>query len=163
LPVTGAVEIKENQTGISYEGLFGAYLKGAKRIELVDPYIRMFYQARNLMELIEVVVRLKPPEDEAVFRLLTIQDEERGEQQTEMLERIQASAARAGVDFDWTYDESRTIHDRKMETDTGWKITLGRGLDIFQQFDTRDSFNLGHRLQEHRRCKQCEVLFRRAT
>ena len=158
-PRPGSIEIRENQTGISYERLFGPYLKGASRIDLVDPYIRMFHQARNLMEFIEVIIRQKAPEDEVIVRLQTIQDEERGEQQTELLQSIQANAARAGVDFDWTYDETRTIHDRKIETDTGWKIVLGRGLDIFQAFDTKDAFNLGHRLQEHRRCKACDITF----
>lgn len=158
-PQPGSIEIGENQTGISYKRLFGAYLKGAKRVDLVDPYIRMFHQARNLMELIEVIIRQKAPEDEVVVRLTTIQDEERGDQQTELLQSIQANAARAGVDFDWTYDETRTIHDRKIETDTGWKIVLGRGLDIFQAFDNRDAFNLGHRMQDRRRCKACEIAF----
>ncbi len=161
-PQPGSIEIRENQTGISYERLFGPYLKGATRVDLVDPYIRMFHQARNLMEFIEVIIRQKAPEDEVVVRLQTIQDEERGEQQTELLQSIQANAARAGVDFDWQYDETRTIHDRKIETDTGWKIVLGRGLDIFQAFDNRDAFNLGHRLQEHRRCKACEIYFHSA-
>jgi ATP-dependent Lon protease len=156
-PQTGSIEIRENQTGISYERLFGPYLRGAKRVDLVDPYIRMFHQARNLMEFLEVIIRQKAPEDEVLVRLQTIQDEERGDQQTELLQSIRANAARAGVDFDWTYDETRTIHDRKIETDTGWKIVLGRGLDIFQAFDNRDAFNLGHRLQEHRRCKACEI------
>jgi ATP-dependent Lon protease len=158
-PTVGSVEIKENQTGISYAKVFGPYLKGAQRVDMVDPYIRMFHQARNLMEFIEVIINGKPPEDEVVVRLTTIQDDERGDQQTELLKSIQANAARAGVDFDWTYDEGRTIHDRRITTDTGWKIALGRGLDIYQTFDFRDAFNLGHRNQEYRRCKECQITF----
>ena len=158
-PTVGSTEIKEHQTGVSYQKLFGPYLKGAKQVDLVDPYIRMFHQARNLMEFLEVIIQQKRPEDEVTVRLTTIQDEERGEQQTDLLQSIQDNAARAGVDFDWTYDETRTIHDRKIETDTGWKLLLGRGLDIFQAFDNRDAFNLGHRQQEFRRCKACEINF----
>ena len=153
------VTIKENQKGVSFEGLFGPYLKGAKRIDIVDPYIRMFHQCRNLMELIEVVIRNKAPEDEVTVRLQTIEDEDRTDQQRDLLQSIQDNASIAGVDFDWEFDETRTIHDRKIETDTGWKITLGRGLDMFQQFDHRDAFSLGHRLQDQRRCKACEISF----
>lgn len=158
-PTVGSIEIKENQTGVSYEKLFGPYLRSAKHIDLVDPYIRIFHQARNLMEFVEVIINQKRPEDEVVVRLHTIEDEERGDSQTEMLQSIKDNAARAGVDFDWTYDESRTIHDRRITTDTGWEISLGRGLDIYQAFDNRDAFNLGHRNQEFRRCKGCHVTF----
>ena len=156
---TDCVTIKENQKGVSFETLFAPYFKGAKRIDIVDPYIRMFHQCRNLMELIEVVIRNKAPEEEVTVRLQTIEDEERGDQQRDLLQSIQDNASIAGVDFDWEFDKTRTIHDRKIETDTGWKITLGRGLDMFQQFDHRDAFSLGHRLQDQRRCKACEIGF----
>ena len=161
-PRPQTIEIKEHQTGVSFQTLFGPYLKGATRVDIVDPYIRMFHQARNLMEFIEVIIRQKLPEEEVVVRLATIEDEERAEQQRDLLQSIQGNVARVGIDFDWTYDETRTIHDRKIETNTGWVIALGRGLDIFQAFDTRDAFNLGQRLQTYRRCKQCNLIFNHA-
>ena len=158
-PTEQNVTIKENQKGVSFEVLFAPYFTEAKRIVIVDPYIRMFHQCRNLMELIEVLIRNKAPEEEVTVRLQTIEDQDRGDQQKDLLQSIQDNASIAGVDFDWEFDETRTIHDRKIETDTGWKITLGRGLDMFQQFDHRDAFSLGHRLQDHRRCKACEISF----
>ena len=39
--------------------LFGPYLKGANAIVVTDPYIRLFYQVRNLMELLETIARHK--------------------------------------------------------------------------------------------------------
>ena len=42
--------IRDNQSGISYDMLFGAYLNGAKEITVTDPYIRLPYQLRNFME-----------------------------------------------------------------------------------------------------------------
>jgi len=158
-PSIGSTEIKEDQTGISYQSLFAPYLKDARRIDIIDPYIRLFYQARNLMEFIEVIIRLKPPEEEVVVRLLTIEDEDRGDQQADFLRSIQTHVARAGVDFDWRYDTRCTIHDRSITTDTGWTMALGRGLDIFQSFDMRDAFNLGQRNQTFRRCKACHITF----
>ena len=46
---------QENMRGISYDSLFGAYFKAARRITITDPYIRLFYQARNFMELLETI------------------------------------------------------------------------------------------------------------
>ena len=40
--------------------LLGPYLRGASRITITDPYIRLFYQIRNLMEFLETVVKHKP-------------------------------------------------------------------------------------------------------
>ncbi|MFO6256540.1 MIT C-terminal domain-containing protein, partial [Pseudomonas aeruginosa] len=47
--------IQENQRGVTFDRLFGPYLKGAKRIIVIDPYLRMFHQLRNLMELMETI------------------------------------------------------------------------------------------------------------
>jgi len=60
----GHREFQENQTGVSFDLLFGPYLKAAKTIEIVDPYIRVFHQTRGVMEFIETVIRQKKPEDE---------------------------------------------------------------------------------------------------
>jgi len=43
------VHIKEGDTGYSYQNLFGDYLKGANKIYVTDPYVRMDYQIRNFM------------------------------------------------------------------------------------------------------------------
>ncbi|HID26144.1 MAG TPA: BREX system Lon protease-like protein BrxL, partial [Thermoplasmata archaeon] len=42
------LSFQENQKGISYDSLFGDYLKGATKITITDPYVRMFFQIRNL-------------------------------------------------------------------------------------------------------------------
>ena len=36
---------EENQTGITYDKLFGPIFKGAKQITIIDPYIRNFFQS----------------------------------------------------------------------------------------------------------------------
>jgi len=58
-PVEGHFEYEENQRGISFDTLFGPYLTGAQRIVITDPYIRLFFQARNLMEFIETIAKSK--------------------------------------------------------------------------------------------------------
>lgn len=149
----------ENQRGVSYDSLFGPYLKGAQHITITDPYIRLFYQAKNLMELLETVVKQKQEEDEIVVSLVTVEDEFKGEQQREYFEKIQASLFAVGVKFGYSFDTTGSQHARHIVTDTGWKISLDRGLDIYQQYDINDVFSLTNRLQKHRACKAFEVTY----
>lgn len=151
----------ENRKGLSYDDLFGPYLVGAKTITITDPYIRLFYQARNLMELIEVVVRRKAPEDQVSLNLVTVADDFNVEKQREHLDAIVAGCQGSGVEFSWEFDTSGSAHARHIVTDTGWKISLDRGLDIFQQYPMNDAFTLANRLQEHRAIKRFEVTYLR--
>ncbi len=64
-----------------------------------------------------------------------------------------------GVEFSWAFDTSGTAHARDIVTDTGWKIVLDRGLDIFQPPIKTDGFSLGDRLQEHRMLKSFYVTY----
>ena len=149
----------ENQRGVSYDSLFGLYLKGAKHITITDPYIRLYYQARNLMELLETIVKLKAEDEEVVVSLITVEDEFKSEQQLDHFKQMQNSLFTVGIKFVWSFDNMGSQHARHISTDTGWKILLDRGLDIFQQYDMNDSFQLGNRLQSHRACKAFEVTY----
>ena len=153
------LSFKENQKGITYDSLFGAYLKNATEITITDPYIRIFFQARNLMELIETIVDNKAIEDVVNLHLITIADDREPDRQLEFFEQIQLSAQTAGVTFTWEFDTTETIHARSIVTDTGWKISLDRGLDIFQQYAMNDSFSLANRLQQYRGCKSFEITY----
>lgn len=79
--------------------------------------------------------------------------------QDEFLEQIQESVANAGIKLTWEYDETNTIHARHIVMDNGWKISLDRGLDIFQSYEMNNAFNLSNRLQEYRSCKAFEVTY----
>lgn len=149
----------ENQRGVSYDSLIGPYLKGAKHITITDPYIRLFYQAKNLMELLETIIKQKAEEDEVVVSLITVEDEFKGEQQREYFEKIQSSMFAVGIKFDYSFDTTGSQHARHIVTNTGWKISLDRGLDIFQQYDVNDVFSLSNRIQKHRPLKGFEVTF----
>ena len=153
------VTFQENQKGVSYETLFGPYLKNAAQITITDPYIRLFYQIRNLMELLEVVVKYKPEEDEVDVHLVTSRDEFKGELQDESFEKIQQSADSVGINFTWEFDETGAIHARHIITDTGWKISLDRGLDIFQHYEMNEAFAFANRLQQYRSSKAFEATF----
>lgn len=149
----------ENQRGVSYDSLFGPYLKGAKHITITDPYIRLFYQAKNLMELLETIVKQKAEEDEVVVSLVTVEDEFKSDYQRDYFEKIQSAMFAVGIKFAYSFDTTGSQHARHIVTDSGWKISLDRGLDIFQQYDVNDAFSLTTRLQKHRACKAFEVTF----
>ncbi|UWR10917.1 BREX system Lon protease-like protein BrxL [Sulfitobacter mediterraneus] len=149
----------ENRKGVSYDKLFGPYLDGASRIVVTDPYIRYFYQIKNMMEFVEMVIQRKAPEDQVAIHLVTGPDDGNVQKQRELLESITEACTGSGVDFTWAFDGSGTAHSRDIVTDTGWKIVLDRGLDIFQAPMRREGFSLGDRLQEHRMLKNFYVTY----
>ena len=151
----------ENRKGISYDMLFGPYTDGAQRIVVTDPYIRFYYQARNMMEFVEMIIRRKAPEDQVAVHLVTGPDDGNVAQQREFLESISTACLGSGVDFTWAFDTSGTAHARDVVIDTGWKIVLDRGLDIFQAPVKSGGFSLGDRLQEHRMVKGFYVTYLR--
>ena len=155
----GHLVFNENQKGVTFENLFGPWMDGAGRIVVTDPYIRMFHQVRNLMEFIEMVAKRKAPEDEVEVNLVTGPDEFNVEKQKANLSAVDEAAATAGINFTWRFDGSSTIHARHIVTDTGWKISLDRGLDIFQKYEMNDAFSLANRLQQFRSVKTFEVTY----
>ena len=158
-PQEGHLIFQENRRGISYDDLFGSYLLGASKITVTDPYIRLFFQVRNFMEFLETVVRHRATGDEIAVHLITVSDEFKAEQQHENFEKIKAGASALGVDFTWEYDNTGSLHARHITTDTGWKISLDRGLDIFQQYEMNDALAFANRLQQFRACKAFEVTY----
>jgi ATP-dependent Lon protease len=151
---------EENQRGVTFDDLFGPYLEGAKEIVVTDPYIRLFFQTRNMMEFVETVADHKDVADAVTVHLITGRDPfDTDPRQEEYLSRIQDAAANAGITFTWEYDDA--IHARHIVTDTGWKISLDRGLDIYQRYEMNDAFDLANRLQAYRAVKAFEVTYLR--
>ena len=150
---------QENQKGISFDTLFGRYLRGANKVTVTDPYIRMFHQIRNFMELLESIVKHKPVDEEVAVHLITTVDDFKAEQQIENFEKIKESSAAVGINFTWEFDDTGTIHARHIVTNHGWKILLDRGLDVFQHYEINDAFSFANRLQQYRPCKAFEVTF----
>ena len=155
----GHLTFQENQKGLSFDTLIGPYLRGATVITVTDPYIRLFYQVRNFMEFLETVVKHKAPDEEVSVHLVTTEDEFKGEQQKAHFEKMQAAASPVGVNFTWEFDGTGTLHARHIVTDHGWKISLDRGLDIFQHYEMNDAFAFTNRLQQYRPCKAFEITY----
>ena len=159
VPENRVVEILENQTGVDYECLFGACLEGVRQITITDPFIRTFYQARNLMEFMEMLLRHKTPEDELSVILRTTVDDFNAESQQGYLNQIKESCGGVGIEFVYSFEDG--LHDRSIVTDTGWFMTLGRGLDIYQPCDLKNAFAFASRVQSQRPCKAFTVTYHR--
>ncbi|MEB0082316.1 BREX system Lon protease-like protein BrxL [Glaciimonas sp. Gout2] len=166
-PSTAALEqlkeahlvFQENQRGVSFDKLFGPYLAGASRITITDPYLRLFHQQRNLMDLLETISKQVGSEDEVSVHVVTAEDEFNGDRQTENFQKMANACTGIGIQFTWEYGKTGAKDDRDITTDHGWKIVLSRGLDVFQRYELNDVFSFTSRLQQHRQCKEFNVTY----
>jgi ATP-dependent Lon protease len=76
-PESGHLVVPENSKGYSYRRLFSNYLRDARQIIVLDPYVRAFWQIRNFMELVQLVHDLTPEGEESKVRLVTKSDLDR--------------------------------------------------------------------------------------
>jgi ATP-dependent Lon protease len=157
-PQPDHVVIPENTKGWSYRRLFAKHLTGARSITICDPYVRMFFQARNLMEFLQMVHELVPEGDEVAVHLKTQSDMDSCVKQEENLNQLADSFTGSRVAFSWEFDHSPNFHARNITTDTGWKITIDRGMDIFQKYET-GPFSLEQAMQEARLTRGAEITY----
>ena len=158
-PREGHLVVPENTTGWSYRRLFADYLHGAREIIVRDPYIRAFHQVRNMVEFLQMVHDLVPEGDEVAVHLVTLADSEPAEQQEKQkkwLNEVAVSFEGSRVCFTWEIESNPNFHARSITTDTGWKITLDRGLDIFQKCD-RGPLSAQGAIQELRLTRGAEI------
>lgn len=148
------VILKDNQTGMSYKKLFADYLKGAENITIQDPYIRMYYQFNNLLEFCVMLGNNKEPDQEINLEIVTWNHEEYMNDSIALFEELVPSVQELGINLTFRMEQH---HDRFIAADNGWKITLGRGLDIFEKIEGR--FNVADIDQTKRKCKSCELTY----
>lgn len=147
--------IRDNQSGISYDLLLGAYLIDANDIKIIDPYVRLPYQLRNFMELAKLISEKKDPEVEVKLHLVTNNNLDYIDGAKDAFEQMTYSLESIGILFTYEFDEN--IHDRSIIMNNGWKIVLGRGLDIWQK--TGGWYDVNEYIQEKRLCKACEITY----
>jgi len=140
------------QTGVSYEKLFAPYLADAKEITVEDPYIRASWQIKNFMEFATMLINTRPVDDLKLI-LYTNEEEEKIPELIDKLDDIKDDLASYGIEFEYKF---REFHDRRIKTDTGWTITLGRGLDIFEKYNT---YSVASSRQDMRKCKEFTATF----
>lgn len=146
------ISIRENQGGVAYKDLFGEYLRTAKEINVTDPFIRQPYQIDNLVDFIQMVKDVSTVQDTVKIHLSTQNDDD--EKVAEVIDSFNDLAdelSPMGIEFTFDF---KADHDRFIQTDTGWTIALGRGLDIYEKFGR---FSLSRCNQRNRRCKAFNV------
>lgn len=146
------ISIRENQGGVTYKDLFGEYLRTAKEINVTDPFIRQPYQIDNLVDFIQMVKDISTVQDTVKIHLSTQNDDD--EKVAEVIDSFNDLAdelSPMGIEFTFDF---KADHDRFIQTDTGWTIALGRGLDIYEKFGR---FSLSRCNQRNRRCKAFNV------
>lgn len=147
------VDIRLNQRGVSYKSLFGDYIRTAKKITIVDPFIRLGHQIDNLIEFIQMAREISLTPEDLEIELHTQNEEEKIPEVIDIFNDLQEELSSYGVTFNFAFDAE---HDRKIDLDNGWTINLGRGLDIFEKFSR---FSLSNSRQENRRCKEFSVTY----
>lgn len=152
----GHHEYEDNSTGISYKKLFGPYLKGAKNITLNDAYIRMPYQFKNLVEFCVMLAKQKPIDEEINLEVVTWNKEGYREKSEDIFNEIIPDVQQLGINMSYRFED---IHARSIIADTGWKISLDRGLDIFQE--PSGFFSVENVDQEQRLIRKFEITYLR--
>ena len=147
------IHIREGETGYSYLSLFGPYLKGAKKIVVVDPYVRMEYQIRNFISFAGII---DTSVGQVELRLTTSAEDDFQEKvQEQKYKEISTSLALHGIVFTFEFDPA--IHDRSIVLDSGWCIYPGRGLDIYQKPESK--YELSEIDQTKRKCRETDIIF----
>jgi ATP-dependent Lon protease len=147
------IEIRANQSNVSYKRLFGDYLETASHIIITDPYIRAPFQIDNLVEFIQTARECCTNNEELNIELHTKNDDDKVSEMMETFDELKDELAAVGIEFSYFFDAD---HDRNIVLDNGWKITLSRGLDIFEKFGR---FSLGSVRQTNRRCRAFSATF----
>lgn len=147
-----SMTFRMGQTGVSYEKLFASYMANANEITVEDTYIRAPWQIKNFMEFALMLINTRPVDD-LKLNLITNEEDDKLPELIDRLDDIKDDLATYGIDFEYKF---RDFHDRCIKTDTGWTISLGRGLDMFEKYNT---FSIASSRQDMRKCKEFTVTF----
>jgi ATP-dependent Lon protease len=154
-PQPKSLDIRYGDTGYSYDNLFAEYLVGAKEIQLQEPYLNNGYQLQDLTRFAETVVKVG---DCHKIKLTTkvcesIEDTQKVQNG---LDQLKDSLKDVDVELEYTFSD--TIHARYIETDTGWNISLDRGLHIYQPI-TKNYYLMGYYELALRPCKETKIIY----
>ena len=146
------LSFRMGQTGVTFEKLFAPYMQEAKEITVEDPYIRAPWQIKNFMEFVTMLIDTRPVDD-LKLNLITNEDEDKIPDLIDRLDELKDDLVNYGIDFEYKF---RDFHDRCIKTDTGWTITLGRGLDMFEKYST---YSIAATRQDKRKCKEFMITY----
>ena len=147
------LSVRLNQRGISYKSLFGDYVRDAKFIRVTDPFIRQRFQIDNFVDFVQMVRECSNDPEEVKLHLSTNNDDDKVPEMIDIFDELANELSAYGITF--TYD-FKANHDRSIQLDNGWYITLGRGLDIFEKYS---SFSVARADQASRRCREFTITY----
>lgn len=120
--------IRYGDTGCSYRSIFGDYLSGAKKLVIQDPHIRREHQIGNLLQLCELAV-----ETGTIMTIELVTTAENPDQQANAEQKLDdLKETLADCDVAFIYRFADQAPEREIRTDTGWRIQMDRGLEIYQ-------------------------------
>ena len=99
---------------------------------------------------------LKAPDEEIQLEVVSWNTEDRIADSVSNFEELKESTADIGIQLTYRFEN---LHDRSIYADNGWKISLGRGLDIFDRIEGK--FNIADLDQTKRKCKACDITYLR--
>ncbi len=105
------------------------------------------------MELCRLVAETKAAGEEIKIHLVTNNSEDYIENVKGAFAEIIDSVSSLGIDLSYEFNDVQ--HDRSIDLNNGWKIILGRGLDIWQK--TNGRYDIAEYYQEKRICKEFEM------
>lgn len=143
--------IHYGDTGYSYESIVLPYLKGAKAIEIEDPYIRANHQIQNFVRFCEAAI--KSPTVRTITLTTSYDADTDVKNVSDRLAELQQSLLELDVALEVKINEN--LHDREIRIDNGWVIKIGRGLDFFQRPDSW--YGIGSNDLSLRRCLETKV------
>lgn len=123
--------IHYGDTGFSYQSILLPYLKGARRVEIDDPYIRANHQVHNFVRFCEAV--LKAPTIRSIVLTTNYDADTKVKEVSDKLDELKQSLLELDVELQVHVNEN--LHDREIRVDNGWIIKIGRGLDFYQKPD----------------------------
>lgn len=118
----------------------------------------MPHQMKNLLEFCIMLAKIKKADEEIELNVTTWNEsDEMLKLSTENLNEIAESVFDLGIKMSFDFNPNQ--HDRYIKADNGWKIILGRGLDIFLKPEGK--FNVAELYQEKRKCRATEITYLR--
>ena len=104
------------------------------------------------MEFITMLIDTRDVDDLKI-NLITNEDDDKLPELIDKFDDIKDDLVGYGIIFDYKFS---VFHDRKIKTDTGWTIGLGRGLDIFEKYSP---YSVANSRQDLRKCKDFTVTY----
>ncbi|MCB1659169.1 MAG: hypothetical protein KDI39_13170, partial [Pseudomonadales bacterium] len=132
-------------------------LQQATEITISDLNIGLIHQQDNLLELLTTIANAKPSSQHSNVQLIITTDLFMEEQQDSDLQHIAKACLDVGITLTWQFVPSTDITESFIQTNTGWKIQITQGLNIYQPVQSHDKFSLTTRLPQYRPCRAFEM------